>query len=44
MSPHLLSAITGGRPHEDDRRFFNGIAWKIRSNTPWREVPARYGS
>jgi transposase len=44
LSPHLPSAVTGGRPREDDRRVLNGIVWKIRSGAPWRDVPARYGS
>ena len=44
LSRHLPSAVTGGRPREDDRRVLNGIVWKIRSGAPWRDVPARYGS
>ena len=44
LSPYLPSAVTGGRPREDDRRVLNGIVWKIRSGAPWRDVPARYGS
>ncbi|MEU1408489.1 transposase [Streptomyces sp. NPDC005728] len=28
----------------DDRRVLNGIAWKFRTGTAWREVPERYGS
>ena len=40
LSPFLPSAVTGGRPREDDRRVLNGIIWKIRSGVPWRDVPA----
>jgi transposase len=32
-----------GRPRLDDRRVLNGIVWKIRSGSAWRDVPARYG-
>ncbi len=41
---YLPSAITGGRPHENDRPVLNGTVWKIRCRAPWRDVPARYGS
>ncbi len=44
LSRYLPSAVTGGRPREDDRRVLNGVVWKIRSGAPWRDVPARYGS
>ena len=44
LSRYLPSVVTGGRPREDDRRFLNGMVWKIRSGAPWRDVPARYGS
>ncbi|MFD0883328.1 IS5 family transposase [Streptosporangium algeriense] len=33
-----------GRPREDDRRILNGIVWKIRTGSAWRDVPERYGS
>ncbi|WP_420538749.1 transposase [Nonomuraea africana] len=32
------------RPREDDRRVPQGIVWKIRTGTAWRDVPERYGS
>jgi transposase len=44
LARYLPATLTGGRPHEDDRRVMNGIVWKIRSGAPWRDVPARYGS
>ncbi len=44
MSRHLPSAVTGGRPREDDRRVLNGIVWKVRSGAPWRDVLVLYGS
>lgn len=40
----LLPAGRMGRPREDDRRVLNGIVWKIRTGSAWRDVPERYGS
>ncbi len=39
----LLPAGRRGRPREDDRRLLNGIVWKIRTGSAWRDVPERYG-
>ncbi|GJF32462.1 transposase [Kitasatospora sp. NE20-6] len=33
-----------GRPRADDRVVLNGIVWKLRTGTAWRDVPGRYGS
>lgn len=40
----LLPTGRRGRPREDDRRLLNGIVWKIRTGSAWRDVPERYGS
>lgn len=40
----LLPRSSSGRPLLDDRRVLNGIVWKLRTGTAWRDVPARYGS
>lgn len=40
----LLPTARRGRPREDDRRLLNGIVWKIRTGSAWRDVPERYGS
>ncbi|GGQ33332.1 transposase [Streptosporangium pseudovulgare] len=40
----LLPPGRMGRPREDDRRVLNGIVWKIRTGTAWRDVPERYGT
>ena len=40
----LLPAGRKGRPREDDRRILNGIVWKFRTGSAWRDVPERYGS
>ncbi|MFC5204120.1 IS5 family transposase [Streptomyces kaempferi] len=40
----LLPASLRGRKRLDDRRVLNGIVWKFRTGTAWRDVPERYGS
>ena len=32
-----------GRPRDDDREVLNGIFFVLRSGTPWRDLPERYG-
>ncbi|MEU1409785.1 transposase [Streptomyces sp. NPDC005728] len=39
----LLPASLLGRKRLDDRRVLNGIVWKFRAGTAWRDVPERYG-
>jgi transposase len=42
----LLPGANGqliGRPRLDDRRVLNGIFFILRSGTPWRDLPERYG-
>ncbi|MER7441579.1 IS5 family transposase [Micromonospora avicenniae] len=41
----LLPAVPGnGRPPKWDRRqLIDGIRWRIRIGSPWRDVPAEYG-
>lgn len=33
-----------GRPPEDNRNIINGIPWRLRCGTPWRDVPEKYGN
>ena len=33
----------GGRPPLDRRRTVNGILWILRTGSPWRDLPERYG-
>ena len=42
MKP-LLPNEPGGVPRVDDRRVLNGIFYVLRSGSPWRDVPERYG-
>ncbi|MFE0654649.1 IS5 family transposase [Streptomyces sp. NPDC059534] len=39
----LLPESSRGRKRLDDRRILNGIVWKFRTGTTWRDVPDRYG-
>ncbi|MEU0022015.1 IS5 family transposase [Streptomyces rochei] len=40
----LLPRSERGRRRLDDRTVLNGIVWKFRTGTAWRDVPERYGS
>src|SRR5215207_8092323 len=33
-----------GRPAKDHRTILNGILWIVRTGSPWRCLPERYGS
>ncbi len=39
----LLPNKPRGVPRVDDRRVLNGIFWVLRSGSPWRDLPDRYG-
>ena len=39
----LLTTKPRGVPRVDDRRVLNGIFWVLRSGSPWRDLPERYG-
>lgn len=39
----LLPDKPRGNPRVDDRRVLNGIFFRLRSGTPWRDLPERYG-
>jgi len=32
-----------GVPRVDDRRILNGMFWILRTGSPWRDLPERYG-
>lgn len=38
-----LPVARTGRPPGDLRQTINGILWRIRTGTPWRDVPEKYG-
>jgi transposase len=39
----LLPNKPRGIARVDDRRVLNGIFWILRSGSPWRDLPSRYG-
>jgi transposase len=39
----LLPNKPRGVPRVDDRRVLNGILWRFRTGSPWRDMPALYG-
>lgn len=42
----LLPGVEGkknGRPRPHDRKVLNGIFLVLRTGTPWRDLPERYG-
>lgn len=39
----LLPNKPRGVPRVDDRRVLNGIFYILRSGSPWRDLPERYG-
>ena len=39
----LLPNKPRGVPRVDDRRVINGIFYVLRTGSPWRDVPKRYG-
>ena len=43
MIAPLLPNKPRGVPRKDDRRFLNGIFYILRTGSPWRDLPERYG-
>ena len=43
MIEPLLPRRWRGVTRVDDRRMLNGILWRFRTGSPWRDVPRRYG-
>jgi transposase len=39
----LLPRKSRGVPRVEDRRVLNGIFWRLRSGSPWADIPERYG-
>lgn len=39
----LLPSVGKGARREDDRRIVNGIFYVLRTGSPWRDLPERYG-
>lgn len=44
LEPHLPSREPRrGRPWQDHRRVIDGILWRTRTGSPWRDLPPSYG-
>lgn len=39
----LLPNKPRGVPRVDDRRVLDGIYWRLRTGSPWADIPERYG-
>lgn len=39
----LLPNKPRGAPRADDRTVLNGIFWRLRTGSPWADIPERYG-
>ena len=39
----LLPNKARGVPRADDRKVLNGIYWRLRTGSPWADIPERYG-
>lgn len=39
----LLPNNPRGVPRADDRTVLNGIYWRLRTGSPWADIPERYG-
>jgi putative transposase len=44
VSPLLVRRGRMGRPTADLRLVLEGIAWRYRTGSPWRDLPAEFGS
>ncbi|MFI6108688.1 transposase [Streptomyces sp. NPDC051310] len=44
MPSWFLPRSGTGWPRANDRVVLNGIVWKLRTGSAWRDVPERYGS
>jgi transposase len=44
LLPSAQKRKVGGRPTRDDRRVLNGIFFVLRTGSPWRDLPERYGA
>ena len=44
LKPHLPgSRGNRGCRGKDNRLFLNALVWKLRTGTPWRDLPAEFG-
>lgn len=41
---HFPEPASTGRPPADPRKMVDGIMWRLRTGSPWRDVPEEFGS
>ena len=41
---HFAEPASTGRPQADPRKMVHGIMWRLRTGSPWRDVPEEFGS
>jgi transposase len=39
----LLPNKPRGKARADDRKVLNGVYWRLRTGSPWADIPERYG-
>jgi transposase len=39
----VIAPLLPNKPRVEDRRVLNGIFWTLRTGSPWRDLPKRYG-
>ena len=44
IEPLMPSGRRRGRPWNDHRRTLEGIIWRYRTGSPWRDLPAEFGA
>lgn len=44
IEPQLPSGRRRGRPWNDHRLTLEGIVWRFRTGSPWRDLPAQFGA
>ena len=43
VAPELPARGARGRPWADHRRMLEGISWRCRTGSPWRDLPTEFG-
>jgi transposase len=39
----IIAPLLPNKPRADDRKVLNGICWRLRTGSPWADIPERYG-
>jgi transposase len=39
----IIEPLLPNKPRADDRKVLNGIYWRLRTGSPWADIPERYG-